>query len=86
MSLARISVIILVLMGIHFFIAFIAKWYDMNHKEKQKICGIVIKKYQVLVKAKSSYYDTWIEIKDTQSNVYDFYLYTKIKKSKSSKY
>lgn len=80
MSLARITVIILVLMGLHFSIAFTARWYDMNYKEKQEICGVVTKKYQILVKAKSSYYDTWIEIKDIKNNMYDFYLYTKIKK------
>lgn len=74
MSLARITVIILVLMGLHFSIAFTVRWYDENYKEKHTVCGIVVKKYQELVKAKNPYYKTWIEVKDTKSNIYDFYV------------
>lgn len=85
MSLARITVIILVLMGLHFSISFITRWYDINYKEKQEVCGIVVNQYQELVKAKSSYYRDWIQIKDIRNNIYDFFLYVDIKKQVKSK-
>lgn len=36
------------------------------------------KKYQVLVKTRSSHYEDWIEIKGADNKIYDFFIHRKI--------
>lgn len=79
MSLERITAITLILMGIYFSVAFTIRWYEIKYGDKYDRCGVVVKKYQVLVKKRDASYANWIQIKDKENNLYDFIIHSSVK-------